>query len=483
MYDVIIIGAGVVGSAVARELSRYSVKALVVEKEVDVCCGTSKANSGIVHAGYDAVTGSLMAKLNVAGNKMMEDLSKELDFPFERTGSFVVCTNKEDIPKLEALKQKGINNGVEGLEVITEKKKIFAMEPNLAEDVVAVLYASSAGIVCPFNLNIAMAENAFTNGVDFKFNTKVKDIKKSGDNWHVLTEGEKGEEIFETKIVVNAAGVYADKFHNMVSEEVGAPKIKITPRKGEYYLLDKSVGNHVSRTIFALPGKYGKGVLVSPTVEGNLIVGPTAYDIENKDGIDTTAKGLEEVRVKSALSVKDVPLNQVITTFAGLRAHEDDSEFIIGEIENTGFFDCAGIESPGLTSCPAIGQMVAEQISKKLNLSENPSFDGKRKGITKIEELSEEEYCKIIEKDSRYGNIICRCETVSEGQIVESINRPLGAKTLDGVKRRTRAGMGRCQAGFCSPKVMDIIARETGMSIFEVSKNGEGSEMVIDITK
>ena len=239
----------------------------------------------------------------------------------------------------------------------------------------------------------------------------------------------------------------------------------------------------MSRTIFALPGKYGKGVLVSPTAEGNLIVGPTAYDIENKDGIDTTAKGLEEVRVKSALSVKNVPLNQVITTFAGLRAHEDDSEFIIGEIENTGFFDCAGIESPGLTSCPAIGQMVAEQISKKLNLSENPSFDGKRKGITKIEELSEEEYCKIIEKDSRYGNIICRCETVSEGQIVESINRPLGAKTLDGVKRRTRAGMGRCQAGFCSPKVMDIIARETGMSIFEVSKNGEGSEMVIDITK
>lgn len=476
MYDVIIIGAGVCGSAAARELSRYNCKVCVIEKEADVCCGTSKANSGIVHAGYDAKNGSLMARLNVEGNKMMESLSKELDFLYKNTGSLVVCTKESDIERLEALKENGIRNGVENLSVITDREKLFEMEPNLADDVVAALYAPTAGIVCPFNLNIALAENAYTNGVEFFLNTKVEEIKKDGEMWKVETS----EGVFEGKCVVNAAGVYADVFHNMVSEE----KIHIQARKGEYYLLDKRVSDHVSRTIFALPGKYGKGVLVSPTVEGNLIVGPTAYDIEDKEGIDITQDGLNQVKTKAALSVKNVPLNQVITTFAGLRAHEDGGEFIIGEVKDAeGFFDCAGIESPGLSSCPAIGKYLSGLISEKLGLDENPGFVAERKGITRIEKLSNEEYSNLIKENPEYGNIICRCETVSEGQIMEAINRPLGAKTMDGIKRRTRAGAGRCQAGFCSPKVLDIIARETGMSVFEVTKNGKGSELLTGYTK
>lgn len=476
MYDVIIIGAGVVGSAVARELSRYNCKACVIEKEVDVCCGTSKANSGIVHAGYDAKPGSLKAQLNRAGNKMMKDLSEELDFAYENTGSFVVCTKEEDISKLEALLDKGHENGIEGLEIIIDRKRIFDMEPNLADEVVAVLYAPTAGIVCPFNLNIALAENANTNGVEFKFNTEVKEVFKDGETWTVKTD----KEDLTAKVVVNATGVYADKIHNMVSEE----KINIVPRKGEYYLLDKSEGQHVKRTIFALPNEYGKGVLVTPSAEGNLIIGPTAHDIEDKEGINTTVSGLMEVKTKAALSVKNIAMDKVITTFAGLRAHEGGDDFIIGEVKDApGVFDCAGIESPGLTSAPAIGVMVANMIKEKLNLEENKNFNGKRKGITSMEKLSMEEYSQLINENPQYGNIICRCETVSEGQIVESINRPIGATTMDGVKRRTRAGLGRCQSGFCGPKVMEILARETGKSILEITKDGANSKMLVGITK
>lgn len=476
MYDAIVIGAGVVGSAVARELSRYNCKACVIEKEVDVCCGTSKANSGIVHAGYDAKPGSLKAKLNLAGNKMMRELSEELDFAYENTGSFVVCTKKEEIARLEELLNKGHENGIEGLEIITDRKRIFEMEPNLSDEVVAVLYAPTAGIVCPFNLNIALAENANTNGVEFKFNTEVKGIFKDREAWIVKTD----KEDLKAKVVVNAAGVYADKIHNMVSEE----KINIVPRKGEYYLLDKSEGNHVKRTIFALPSEYGKGVLVTPSAEGNLIIGPTAHDIEDKEGINTTVSGLIEVKTKAALSVKNIAMDKVITTFAGLRAHEGGDDFIIGEIKDApGVFDCAGIESPGLTSAPAIGNMVANMIKEKLNLEENKNFNGKRKGITSMEKLSMEEYSQLINENPQYGNIICRCETVSEGQIVESINRPIGATTMDGVKRRTRAGLGRCQSGFCGPKVMEILARETGKSILEITKDGDNSKMLVGITK
>ena len=475
MYDVIIIGAGVSGSAVARELSRYKVNACVLEKEEDVCCGTSKANSAIIHAGYDAAEGSLMAKLNVEGNQIMPELSKELDIPFEQCGSLVVCLDEASLPNLQALYDRGVKNGVEDLEIITDKARIREMEPNLTDEVVAVLSAPTAGIVCPFHLNIALAENANTNGIDFKFDTEVESIEPIEGGWKLETS----QGVYETRYVVNAAGVYADRFHNMVSES----KIHITPRRGDYFLLDKNAGKHVNRTIFALPSKYGKGVLVTPTVHGNLIIGPTAVDIEDKEGTTTTREGLDELS-KASLNVKNLPMRQVITSFAGLRAHEDHHEFIIRELEDApGFVDCAGIESPGLTSSPAIGKMVAEILREKLDLDVNPDFNGTRKGNIDLDTLSKEEKAALIEKEPAYGNIICRCEMVTEGELLDAIHRPLGARTLDGIKRRTRAGAGRCQAGFCTPKTMEILHRELGIPMTEITKSGGDSQLLVGYNK
>lgn len=475
MYDVIIIGAGVSGAASARELSRYQVNACVLEKEEDVCCGTSKANSAIVHAGYDAANGSLMARLNVEGNKMMPQLAKELDFEFIQNGSLVVCTEKEQLSDLEELLARGKKNGVEGLRIV-ERDELVEMEPNISDKALAALYAPTGGIVCPFNLNIALAENACTNGVEFKFNTQVKNIETIEGGFRLTTS----QGTYEAKCVVNAAGVYADQIHNMVSEK----KIHIIPRRGDYFLLDKTAGGHVKRTIFALPGKYGKGVLVSPTVHGNLIVGPTAIDIEDKEGTNTTRAGLDEVTAKCANTVKNVPLRQVITSFAGLRAHEVSHEFIIEELSDVpGFIDCAGIESPGLTSSPAIGCMVADILKNILDLKENPNFVGTRKGIVNPNHLSMEERNALIHEQPAYGNIICRCEMVTEGEILDAIHRPLGARSLDGIKRRTRAGMGRCQAGFCSPRTMEILSRELGMDMMEITKSGKESKIVVGTNK
>ena len=475
MYDVIIIGAGVSGAATARELSRYKVNACVIEKEEDVCCGTSKANSAIVHAGYDAATGSLMAKLNVRGNQMMEQLAKDLDFPFKKNGSLVVCLHEEDMPNLQALYDRGVANGVKDLRILNQEE-LRAMEPNISDDAYAALYAPTAGIVCPFNLNIAMAENACVNGVEFKFDTEVTGLHPIEGGWAIETN----QGTFETKYVVNAAGVYADTLHNMVS----AKKIHITPRRGDYCLLDKTAGNLVSKTIFALPGKFGKGILVAPTVHGNLILGPTALDIEDKEGTNTTREGLDQVIAKCGMNVKNIPMRSVITSFAGLRAHEDGHEFLIGELEDApGFIDCAGIESPGLTSSPAIGEMVAEILREKLNLEKNENFVATRKGVLDPDALSKEERIELIRKNPAYGNIICRCEMITEGEILDAIHRPLGAKSLDGVKRRTRAGMGRCQAGFCSPRTMEILARERHVSMFDITKSGGESKIVTGTNK
>ena len=475
MYDVIIIGGGVSGAASARELSRYKVRACVLEKEEDVCCGTSKANSAIAHAGYDAEPGSLMAKLNVRGNEMMEQLSKDLDFPFQRIGSLVICLSEEERPGLQKLYDKGIANGVKGLKILN-REEVLEMEPNITDNVYAALYAPTAGIVCPFNLNIALAENAYTNGIEFRFNTEVQNIRKIDGGYELCTN----QGTFRTKYVVNAAGVYADKFHNMVSEK----KIHITPRRGDYCLLDKSAGTHVSRTIFSLPTKYGKGVLVTPTVHGNLLVGPTAIDIENKEGTNTTREGLDEVITKAGQNVKNLPMRQVITSFAGLRAHEDGTEFIIGEPEDArGFIDCAGIESPGLTSCPAIGEMVAGILQEKLGLEKKDNFIATRKGILDPDTLTREERAELIQREPAYGNIICRCEMITEGEILDAIRRPLGARSLDGVKRRTRAGMGRCQSGFCSPRTMEILARELHVSMADITKSGGKSRLVVGTNK
>ena len=406
---------------------------------------------------------------------MMEQLSKDLDFPFQRIGSLVICLNEEDVPKLRELYEKGQKNGVKGLRILSgEEAK--AMEPNLNDQVYAALYAPTAGIVCPFGLNIALAENAYENGIEFHFRTEVEDIVKIDGGYALHTN----KRTFRTRYIVNAAGVYADRFHNMVSQK----KIHITPRKGEYCLLDKSAGQHVSRTIFSLPTKYGKGVLVTPTVHGNLLLGPTANDIENKDGTNTTREGLDEVIKKAGQSVKDLPMRQVITSFAGLRAHEDGSEFIIGEVEDAeGFIDCAGIESPGLTSCPAVGEMVAQILKENMGLQEKEEFISTRKGILDPNSLSKEEHAELIKREPAYGNIICRCEMITEGEILDAIHRPLGAKSLDGVKRRTRAGMGRCQSGFCSPRIMEILARELGTSMSDITKSGGDSRIVVGTNK
>lgn len=475
MYDIIIIGAGVSGCASARELSRYNAKICVVEKEEDVCCGTSKANSAIVHAGYDAAAGSLMAKLNVEGNVMMGQLAEDLDFSFRRNGSLVLCMHEEELPNLQALYERGVENGVKELRILS-KEELHEMEPNVTENAVAALYAPTGGIVCPFGLNIALAENASANGVEFKFNTEVNDIKKTEEGFELITNNG----VLKTRYVVNAAGVYADQFHNMMSAE----KIHITPRRGDYCLLDKTAGDLVDKTVFTLPGKFGKGILVSPTIHGNLLLGPTAIDIEDREGTNTTQDGLNEVLTKAQDSVNNIPLRQAITSFAGLRAHEDHHEFIIKELEDCpGFIDCAGIESPGLSSSPAIGRMVAEILKEKAQLTEKDHFIATRKGILDPKKLSKEERSALIKEKPEYGNIICRCETISEGEILDAIHRPLGAKSLDGVKRRTRAGMGRCQAGFCSPRVMEILSRELGVGMDEITKSGEGSKLIVGTNK
>lgn len=481
MYDVAIIGAGVVGSAVARELSRFRAKICVIEREEDVCCGTSKANSAIIHAGYDAIPGTLKARLNVRGNEMLGKLAEELDFPFQRDGSLVVCTQDQDASLLQELLERGEKNGVPGLRIL-EREELLAMEPNLAHDVAKALYAPTGGIVCPFLMTIAMAENACDNGVEFKLNTEVKDITgtEGGYRLTVAAAGEEVPGVIEAHTVVNAAGVYADVFHNMVSEH----KLHIIPRRGQYCLLDKSAGDYVKHTVFQLPGKLGKGVLVTPTVHGNLLVGPTAEDIENKEGINTTADGLEKIQATAALSVKNLPMRQVITSFAGLRAHEDGDDFVIGEVSDApGFYDAAGIESPGLSSAPAIGELLAAVIAKDLGLEEDASFCGERRGILNPAQLSAEERNELIKKQPAYGNIICRCEMISEGEILDAIHRTLGARSLDGVKRRTRAGMGRCQSGFCSPRTMEILEREVPMRAFDVTKLGHESKIVYGYNK
>lgn len=471
MYDVIIIGAGVSGAASARELSRCAARVCVLEKEEDVCCGTSKANSAIVHAGYDAAPGSLMAKLNVRGNALMGDLAKDLDIPFRRIGSLVVCLSEEDMPGLQALYDRGQANGVPDLRIIYHDE-LLQMEPNLSEETYAALYAPTAGIVCPFGLNIALAENAAMNGVEFHFDTEVQSLeRRQGGGWILHTS----QGSYETRLVVNAAGVYADSLHNMIS----SGKIHITPRRGDYCLLDKTTGSHVNHTIFPLPGKYGKGILVSPTIHGNLLLGPTAIDVADPEATNTTADGLAQVLENAGRYVKEIPYKNVITSFAGLRAHEDGHEFIIGEVPGAeNFIDCAGIESPGLTSSPAIGEMVAEIVRAKLELSEKEHFISRRKGIMNPTQLPDGERQEWIRRHSAYGHIVCRCEHISEGEILDAIHRPLGARSLDGVKRRVRAGMGRCQGGFCSPRVMELLSRELDIPLEQITKRGGASTLL-----
>lgn len=475
MYDVLIIGAGVIGCSIARELSKFDMKICVVEKESDVACGTTKANSAIVHAGFDAIPDSLKGKLNAKGNAMFGKLSKELDFPFKRIGALVLCFNEEDMYKLEALKAQGEKNGVPDIKILN-KDELKTLEHNISDEAVAALYAPSSGIVCPYEMTVALAENASVNGAEFKFDTVVLNIDKNEDGYLVKTNSEN----LQTKLIINAAGVFADDINNMVSSK----SISITARKGEYCLFDKEAASITSKTIFQLPTAMGKGVLITPTVDGNLLVGPNAVDIEDKADVTTSRNGLNEVLSKAKKSIANLPINKIITSFSGNRAHSALDDFIIGEAQDAeNFINAAGIESPGLSSAPAIAEMVKDIVINKLQPKVDSEFNPIRKGIPKFRELGNEERNKLIKQRPEYGKIVCRCETITEGEIIDSINRPLGATNLDGVKRRTRAGMGRCQSGFCSTRIMEILAKELNTSITEVTKFGGDSKILVGTNK
>ena len=474
-YDIIIIGAGVTGCAIARELSRFDCSVLVLEKSEDVCCGTSKANSGIVHAGYDAKPGTLKASMNIRGNELMTSLASDLDIPFKRIGSLVVCTDETLRSGIDVLYERGLANGVPDLKIL-DKEEVKAMEPNISDSVVCALYAPTAGVICPFRLNIAMAECACQNGVSFVFDSPVVSVERV-DSGFVITTPTCS---YSCSVVINAAGCHADEMHNMVSSS----KLDITPRRGDYLLFDRSCEGFVDHVIFPQPTSMGKGILVTPTVHGNILIGPTAVDNESRDDAPVTSDGIAKVIEGAGRNVIGLPLKQVITCFSGLRAHESGGDFILGEVSDCpGFFDCAGIESPGLTACPAIGEYMASLVATNLSLELKSSWNGICHDIKKPFELSESERDLLISGNPTYGNIICRCESVTEGEIIDAIRRPLGARSLDGVKRRVRAGMGRCQGGFCSPRVMEILARELNVPLSSVTKSGGASYIVCGRTK
>lgn len=476
MYDITIIGAGIAGTFVARELSKYDLKVLLIDKENDVANGTTKANSAIVHAGYDAEPNSLKARFNVEGNRIMEEICKELDVPFKRIGSLVVAFTKEELETIQGIYEKGLKNGVPDIRIVP-KEELFQMEANINPEAVGALYAPTGGIVGPWELAIALAENAVENGVELRLNCEVTNIEKMDKGYKIHTKD--GE--IDTKYVVNAAGVYADKIHNMVAE----PTFTLTPRRGQYFLLDKSAGSIVNHVIFQSPSKISKGVVVLPTVHGNLLVGPDAEDIDDRDNKDTTDDRLDFVKERAKTTSDKIPFNMVITSFAGLRASPNTGDFIVEEVQGAkGFIDVAGIESPGLSASPAIGNYVANLLKEiDGNFVEREDFNPIRREMINFMELSQEEQGEMIKKDPRYGRIICRCENITEGEIVDAIHRKVGGTSVDGIKRRTRAGMGRCQGGFCQPRVIEILARELGKDLTEIVKDGLNSSIAIEETK
>lgn len=476
LYDVAVIGAGVVGAFIARELSRYKLRVCVLEKGADIAAGTSRANSAIVHAGYDAEPGTLKARFNVRGNMMMEQLSQELDIPYKKTGSLVLAFDDKDMEMLQLLNQRGCLNGVHGLEVIT-KEQVLEMEPNISHDIKGALYAPSAGIICPYELTLSAVENAVDNGVELKLEHRVLDIRLDEGDFVLCTS--MGE--VKSRYIVNASGVNAASISQMVEDM----DFNIKPRKGEYMILDKSQGETVTRVIFQPPTAAGKGVLVTPTVHGNLLIGPTADWVADTDDVSTTGSGLSNVIRLALKSVPSVNAREVITSFAGLRAVPSTNDFIIEPLKSIkSFINAAGIESPGLTAAPAIAEYVVELLkSQGLELVTNESFNPLRRHVCRCSSMNEQEYAELVKKNPSYGRIICRCEGITEGEIIDSINRPVGAGNMDAVKWRTRAGMGRCQGGFCSPRVAEILSHELGIPLEQVTKRGEGSWLVTGKTK
>ena len=476
MFDVIVIGGGVVGGLILRELTKYQLNVCLVEKAGDVAMGASKANSGIVHAGFDAAEGSLKAKFNVEGNRMMEGVCAELGVKFRRNGSLVVAFSDEDLEVVNTLKARGEANGIEGLEII-DQAKLRSLEKNISDEALGALYAPTGGIVCPYELTIASIGNAMDNGAKLMTDFEVSAIERSENGY--LVKSTNGEEV-RSKIVVNCAGLYSGK----IAEMVGDTDIQIGARKGEYILLDRESGDFVSHTLFFTPTKLGKGILVTQTVDNNILLGPTAEEQELVN-TETSASGLAFVVEKAREMCKNLPLFNTITSFAGVRAYSNRHDFIIEESKTAkGIIHCAGIESPGLTASPAIAKYVVETlVGGMVTLEKNENFNGTRKPDYFFKRLTMEEKNEIIKKDPSYGKIICRCEQVTEGEILRAIRENPPAKDIDGVKRRTRSGMGRCQGGFCQPYVAELIAKERGMSLTSVTKNGKGSELLTGVTK
>ncbi len=475
MFDVIVIGGGVVGGLILRELTKYKLNTCLLEKASDVAMGASKANSGIVHAGFDATVGSLKAKFNVAGNKMMEGVCADLGVKFRRNGSLVVAFSEEEMETLHALKARGEANGVDGLEIISQEQ-LRQMEKNISDAALGALHASTGGIVCPYELTIASIGNAMDNGATLVTDFEVCSIEKTEGGYAVKSQD--GQTV-EGKIVINCAGLYSGK----IAEMVGDTDIEIGARKGEYILLDRESSDFVAHTLFFRPTKLGKGILVTQTVDNNILLGPTAE--EGEATTQTSANGLAFVIEKARKMCKNPPLFNTITSFAGIRAYSDRHDFVIEESKAAkGVIHCAGIESPGLTSAPAIAKYVVETlVGGMLTLEKNEAFDGTRTPDDFFKHLSMEEKNEIIKKDPSYGRIICRCEQVTEGEILRAIRQNPPAKDIDGVKRRTRSGMGRCQGGFCQPYVAELIAKERGIALTSVTKNGKGSDLLTGVTK
>jgi glycerol-3-phosphate dehydrogenase len=474
MFDCVVIGAGVVGGLVARELTRYGLAVCIVEKESDVAMGATRANSAIVHAGFDAKEGTLKALLNVRGSQMMEDVCRELGVKYKRNGSLVVGFNDEDADTLRSLIERGKKNGVKDLSFL-ERDEVVALEPNIGDGVTCALRAETGAIVCPYELCMAAVGNAMDNGAQLKLGFEVKNIEKTGDVYRISSDND----TLEAKIVVNCAGVYSDEIAAMI----GGDGFSVRPRRGEYMLLDKECGSLVSHTVFRCPSKMGKGVLVSPTVDGNLLLGPTAEDIDDKEDTSTTVAGLHRLSTLALEQVKGINLGKVITSFTGLRATGSSGDFKI-DSPKRGFVNCAGVESPGLTSAPAIAQYVVEMLKGdgfELSLSE--SFNGARRPMHYFREASLEEKNEIIKNDPEFAHVICRCETVTAGEIIEAIRTNPKPTTVDGIKRRTRASMGRCQGGFCTPYIVDILAREMGVDVTEITKSGGASYINVSRTE
>ena len=468
MRDIIVIGAGVVGCSIARELSKYNLDVLMVEKNSDVSEGISKGNSGIVHAGYNEKIGTLKAKLNIEGNKIFDDLSRDLQFPFKRNGAFILAFSDEDMKTLEGLKENGEKLGVEGLEILT-REEALNIEPNLNKEIVGVLNVKTSGIVSPYEMTIALAENAAENGVEFKLNSKVTNIEKISEGYKVTLNN---KELVSGKIIINASGLEGAFLNNLVSMS----KREINPVKGEYCLFDKVAGAMINKTLFQVPNKLSKGVLVTPTAEGNLLVGPNAVEGKN---LETSREGIDEILDKSKKSLEELPVARILNTFSGIRPKTKGGDFIIEEVEDAkNFINVIGIDSPGLTAAPAIGVYVVNMIKERLDLVEKKNFKKTREKIVRFAELSLEEKNKLIKEKPAYGHMVCKCEFVTEGEIVEAIHRPIKALTVDAIKRRTRASMGGCQGIGCTLPISKILSRELGIDISDINKNSEGSPVI-----